>query len=32
MAETDQTTVRGAAALGFWIALGLIIGGWVLGC
>ncbi len=31
MAETDQTTVRGAAALGFWIALGLIIGGWVLG-
>lgn len=31
MAETDQTTVRGAAALGFWLALGLIIGGWVLG-
>lgn len=31
MAETDQTAVRGAAALGFWLALGLIIGGWVLG-
>jgi uncharacterized protein len=31
MSESEQTAVRGAAVLGFWLALGLIIGGWVLG-
>ena len=31
MNDSKQSEVRGAAVLGFWLALGLIIGGWVLG-
>jgi uncharacterized protein len=31
MNDTNHTNVRGAAVLGFWLALGLIIGGWALG-